>query len=629
MKKTYKKFNILALVLSITVLSACGTGTKQSEAQQKETNTSNKVATIITSDMITYDKDDIYSDWEGKDTKYIELKGTTANINGSDATASGGKISISSAGVYAISGKLDNGQIVVDVPNKGIVRLVLNGVEISNSNSSPIYVKNAGKTIISLPEGANNTLIDGKEYIKADSSDEPTATIFSKYNLTLNGTGTLKLQSNYKDGIVCKDDLKITGGNISIVSVDDGLIGRDMVLVKDGNINIDAGGDAVKATNDTDTKKGFIALEGGNFNLKAGADGIQAETSILASGGKYTITTGGGNSKAPVKADNMNQLPMGKKSESTTVKTETEKESKKALKATSDISISGGTFVIDSYDDAINSNNSVNITGGDIAIASGDDGIHADSAINIKGGKVDIKKSYEGIESMVVTISDGEVYVVSSDDGININGGKDGSAVNGRPGQNEFAVSENSKLIINGGFISVDSSGDGLDSNGSISMTNGKVFVSGPTTNGNGALDYNGTFEITGGLLIAAGSSGMAQAPSEQSAQNSILMYYPSTQQAGTKINLKDSKGNVLASYEPKKQYQSVVISSPDIKKGSAYTLYSGDTKVVDYSISNSVTYLSEAGITTQRGNNPGGGGGKAPGVKGDRMPPGQMPPQK
>ncbi|OPZ85914.1 MAG: hypothetical protein BWY74_03783 [Firmicutes bacterium ADurb.Bin419] len=393
-----------------------------------------------------------------------------------------------------------------------------------------------------------------------------------------------------------------------------------MVLVKEGNISIEAGGDAIKTTNDTDAAKGFVAIEAGKFTLNSGADGIQAETSVLINGGNYTIVTGGGSANATVKVNDMRPGRMGRQPEgASSTSGEDEKESKKAIKAASDISINGGTFNIDSSDDSIHSNNSINITSGEISIASGDDGIHADASITIEGGKIDIRKSYEGIESMVVTVSDGEIYILSSDDGINVNGGNDGSAVNGRPGQNEFAVSENSKLNINGGFISIDSSGDGLDSNGNIYMTGGNVFVSGPTSNGNGAIDYNGIFEISGGLLIAAGSSGMAQATSEQSEQSSIAMYYPTTQQAGASINLRDSKGNEVATFEPKKQYQSVVISSPDIVKGSTYTLYSGEAKIVDFTVSNSVTWLSEAGVTTQRGGNPGGGG--RPGMKGDRFP--------
>ncbi|MCX7922545.1 MAG: carbohydrate-binding domain-containing protein [Clostridia bacterium] len=643
MNKRFNRFKTLSVVLCMLILASCtnsatNTGTGSQTASSVSSENSSKNAIKITSNMLTYDKDDYYSEWKSQNPNYIKLNGTGASLTGSGATVNGSKVTITAAGVYAISGKLDNGQIIVDVKDKGVVRLILNGVEINCTDNAPIYVKNAGKTIVSLQEGTQNTITDGSKYVLSDStSDEPSAAIFSKDNLTVNGAGKLIVRASYKDGIASKDDMKITGGSINITSVDDGLVGRDMVLVKEGNISIEAGGDGVKATNDTDTSKGFVALEGGAFNIKTGTDGIQAETSVLITGGKFTITTGGGSANAPVKVSDMGRRPMDDNTTASTTN-EAEKESKKAIKATSDITISGGTISIDSFDDAVHSNNSVNITGGDISITSGDDGIHADSSIAIKDGKINITKSYEGIESTNIHMSGGETHVVSSDDGVNVSGGNDGSSVNGRPGQNDFSAAENSNLVISGGYISVDSSGDGLDSNGSIIMTDGTAVVNGPTANNNAALDYNGTFEMSGGFLIAAGSAGMSEAPSEKSTQYSINMYYTNMQQAGTLVNLKDSNGNTVATFAPKKEYQSVVISSPALKKEATYTLntggtstgsatdglynggvYQGGTKVVDFTIANSVTWLSETGVTAKKSFNPGGPNDRGFGGKGGR----------
>lgn len=653
MNKKFRASKLLAVLLCAAFLSSCSdnsapqtnTVSQSAAGTQANTNSSDsKNAGAVTKDMVTYDKDDDYSDWKNENPNYIELKGNSAGIKGSGAAANGTKITITAAGVYALSGKLDNGQILVDVQDKGTVKLVLNGVEINSADNAPIYMKNAGKTIISLQEGTQNVVTDGKNYVLSDpATDEPSAAIFSKDNLTINGTGKLTVRANYKDGIASKDDLKITAGNIQIYSADDGVVGRDMVAVKEGNITIEATGDGIKSTNDTDPVKGFIALEGGTFTIKSGADGIQAETSVLVSGGNFTISSNGGSANGTVKMGDNRQNPMGQKGNTATAKTdETESQSAKGIKASADITISGGTFSIDSSDDAIHSNNSVTIAGGDISIASGDDGIHADSSLTIKEGKINIKKSYEGIESVLVTVSGGETHIVSSDDGVNVAGGKDGSSVNGRPGQNSFSSSSNNKLAISGGYISVDATGDGLDSNGSIAMTGGTVVVNGPTASNNGALDYDGTFEMSGGFLITAGSAGMAQAPSEQSGQYSIAMGYSKVQQAGTLVHLKDGKGNTVVTFAPKKQYQSVVISSPELKKDMEYTLYSGGTstgssseglytggeykdgtKVVSFTISNSVTWLSETGVTTGRTGNPGGpnaGGPNKGGFGGDRQ---------
>lgn len=653
MNKRSIYLKLAAIFVCTTFLYACGTNSATKTTIETETASQVKASIIgdkaiknVIGELVTYDKEDYYSDWKNENPNYIELNGTTANLKGSGAEVKDSKVTITSAGVYVISGKLNDGEIIVDVQDKGTVRLVLNGAEIKSSDNAPIYVKNAGKTIISLEAGTENTITDGTKYTLEDtSSDEPSAAIFSKDNLVINGTGKLTVKGNYKDGITSKDDFKITGGNIQITSVDDGLVGRDILAVKEGTITIQAGGDAMKSSNDEDTTKGIVAIENGNFNLKAEKDGIQAETAVLIGDGSFNITSGGGSVNGTKKADERMKGPMGGKDNNnanTTAadETKTETESKKAIKAAADIGIAGGTLKIDSADDAIHSNNNVTISGGDINIASGDDGVHADATIAVKGGKINVTKSYEGIESAVVTVSEGEIHVTASDDGINVAGGADSSSTNGRPGQNNFSSSGNNKLNINGGYIVVNSNGDGLDANGSIYMTKGTVIVSGPTSNGNGALDYDGTFEMTGGFLVSAGSSGMAQAPSYTSTQYSIIMNYPQIQSSGTVVNLQDSEGKAVATFAPVKDYQTVVISSPELKKGGAYTLYSGGkstgsgtdglytdgkyesgTKVVDFTISESVTWLNESGVTTAKSSNPGGHPGGHSGERPEGQP--------
>lgn len=647
-------FKLATVLVCTTFLYACSTNSEAGTKATTQTETATQVKASIIGDkaiksvigeLVTYDKDDYYSDWENENPNYIELNGNTASLKGSGAEVKDSKITITSAGVYVISGKLDDGQIIVDVQDKGTVKFVLNGSEIKSSNNAPIYVKNAGKTIISLQEGTENNIIDGAKYTLADAStDEPSAAIFSKDNLVINGNGKLTVKGNYKDGITSKDDLKIIGGNIKITAVDDGLVGRDILAVKEGTITIESGGDAVKSTNDTDSTQGIVAIENGTFNLKAENDGIQAETAVLIADGSFNITSGGGSVNSTKKAEEGMRAPMaGKNNNTTAANAETETESAKAIKAVADIGISGGTFNIDSADDSVHSNNNVTISGGDITIASGDDGVHADATITVKGGKINITKSYEGIEASVVTVSDGEIHVTASDDGINVAGGADSSSTNGRSGQNNFSSSGSNKLNINGGYIVVNSTGDGLDANGSIYMTKGTVVISGPTSDGNGALDYDGTFEMTGGFLVSAGSSGMAQAPSDTSTQYSIIMNYPKLQSAGTVVNLQDSEGKTVATFAPVKNYQTVVISSPEFKKGGTYTLYEGEkstgsgtdglytdgkyqdgTKVVDFTISKSVTWLNESGVTTAKSSNPGGGTGGQPGGAKDQAPPPQ-----
>lgn len=640
-KSIYTK--LIAALVCTTFLYGCSSDT----ATTPQTNTTSnaeavKVANLSTigdkdvsaviSELVTYDKEDYYTDWKNESPNYIELTGNGANIKGSGAAVKDRKITITAAGVYVLSGTLSNGQIIIDVQDKGTVKLVLNGVDLTCSNSAPIYVMNAGKTIVSLPEGTENKITDGEKYVLADAStDEPNAAIFSKDDLVINGKGKLIVNGKYNNGIVSKDDLKITGGTIQIASKDDGIIGKDIVAAKDATIAIEAGGDGIKSTNDTEASKGNVAIESGTYDIKAVKDGIQAQSYVLVSDGTFNITTGGGSVNAPKRAKEDRQGPWGNDNTAATT-TETEKESSKGLKAAGEIAIKGGTFNIDSKDDSVHSNNSVTIAGGDITVTAGDDGIHADASINIKAGKINVTKSYEGIESSIIAVSNGEIHVTSDDDGFNVSGGADQSSVNGRPGQNNFdaAASSDSKLVINGGYISVDAAGDGLDSNRSMYMTNGTVIVNGPTADMNAALDYNGTFEVTGGFLVAAGSAGMAQAPSDQSTQYSIAVSYSQRQSAGTVVHLQDSNGKTIATFAPAKDYQTVVITSPDIKKDSSYTLYSGGsstssgkdglsndgaykagTKIIEFETSTVVTWVNESGVTTAPAGHMGGGGGR------------------
>jgi hypothetical protein len=245
--------------------------------------------------------------------------------------------------------------------------------------------------------------------------------------------------------------------------------------------------------------------------------------------------------------------------------------------------IDAGTFTINTADDAIHSNANVTINGGTFTIATGDDGIHADATVTINNGEIAITESYEGIESAVITINDGAINVVAGDDGINVAGGADGSGMmagpgrGGRPGQLQDMTTYTGShyLYINGGYIVVNAAGDGLDANGAIEMTGGTVLVNGPTNAGNGALDYDGTFNISGGFFVAAGSAGMAQSPSASSTQNSLLVNFSGTLPGGTLVSIVNAAGESILTFAPSKEYQSIVFSSAELVNGD-YTLYYG-----------------------------------------------------
>jgi len=461
-------------------------------------------------------------------------------------------VTIDKEGIYTLTGKILDGNILVNT--EGDVKLILDNVSITNSKGPAIIVEQANNTVIELRENTTNYLIDGTNF----ENQEYDGCLYSKDDLVIEGLGTLNLKSNYLDGIVSNDDLKIINGNFIIDSKGDGIRGKDSVYILDGNFKINSGVDAIKATNDIDNEKGYINILNGNFKIESKEDGLQAETKLIIENGVFDIKTGDG-------SGSLNSAIHDYFYNGTYDKT-----SSKALKAVDNLVIKNGKFNIDSQDDAIHSNNYVGIINGNIEISSGDDGIHADLEIIIDNGVISINKSYEGIEASDVTINGGDISVTTNDDGINVSGGKDLSSVGGRPGENMMTQNIGT-LTINDGKIYVNSIGDGLDANGNIVMNGGEVNIDGPTNSGNASLDYDTTFDLNGGTFIAVGSSGMAQTASNSSSQYS-LAFYLSNNYTG-KIELIDENNNTVISYSPKKSYQFVTISTNNIKKDTTYTL--------------------------------------------------------
>jgi hypothetical protein len=581
----------------------------------------------------------------GEASTFIGL-GDDITVEGDGVTVDNKKVTITSAGTYSIRGDLTDGQIIVDAGDEDKVYIILNGVNITCSNSAPIYIKNSDKTIISLADNTQNYIQDGENYIFEDgATDEPNAAIFSKADLIFIGDGSLDITANYNNGITSKDDLKIQSGNITVKSKADGIKGKDSVVITNGNVTVNSGEDGIKSSNDEDSEKGYVLIESGKINITAVQDGIQAETNALIKDGDITINAGGGSKNGANKNDNGMPMPGMMRSDnvSTTETTKTEDTvSAKAIKAKVNIVTEGGTFNIDSSDDSMHSDNNLVINAGTFNLASGDDGMHADSTLTINNGDINITKSYEGIESKTITINDGNINVISSDDGVNASDSSESSesnnspSMNGRPGQNNMESSGNGMINLNGGYVNVNASGDGIDANGSIKMTGGTVIVNGPTNDGNGALDYDGSFEATGGTLIAAGSSGMAQAPSSSSTQNSVKVTL-SNQTANTLVRIENEAGEEVVTFTPLKQYSSVVVSSPNLKTGSTYKVYVGGSstgtvtnglysdgvytkgkEIGSFTVSSSVIEVTQEGVTvTNRMGDPRGQGGA--GMPGDQ----------
>lgn len=504
----------------------------------------------------------------------ISLLTNSITVTGSGATANGTEVVITSGGTYNIHGRLTDGRIVVRSEDESNVVLVLNNAEIANSKTSPLFIEKAEFTVIELADGSDNTFSDASAYTTFFEDDEPNATVFSKDELGINGSGKLTINSNYNDAIACKDGLTITGGDFTINSVDDGIRGKDELVIKGGTFNLTVSGDGLVSTDSGDVNTGYVSIENGNFKITADKDGIQAENYISISGGTFDLKTGGGSTSSGQQGGG--GFPGG-----TTTSDNTE--SAKAIKATNGIKITGGTFTINSADDALHSNGSITISNGNLTIATDDDGVHADSTFTMDGGEVDITKSYEGFEASKITLNGGKAILVTSDDGVNVAGGSDGSGMGGtRPGDFGGGTGANSAshlLQINDGFWAVYAGGDGLDANGNIEINGGTTLVHGPTSNGNGIFDIgDGSgyyFVVNGGFLLGAGTSAMAVSPATTSKQNCITAYL--SQSAGTLVNLQNASGENLFTFSPGVSYGLVVFSSPELVNGT-YKFYYGGT---------------------------------------------------
>lgn len=568
--KNKKMFFVIAVTFLIIIIVGVLFYLKNNKILDSNKPTSSTADSI---DMnINTDDGDEKIDWSNYQDKDYELTKS---------------ITITTEGVYNLTGTISDG--IIRVNTEGNVKLVLNNVNITNSSGPAIYIENASDVIIELAESSNNYFEDGSSY--SGYEIDVIGTIFSHDDITFQGNGTLEVVSNNEDAIVSKDDLKIVNGTYIITSKDDGIRGKDSVYIQNGTFNINSTGDAIKSTNDTETDKGYILIENGTFKINSTLDGIDSQTKLLIQNGIFDITTGGGSNNSS-SSDNWGRWGNSNSSNS---------ESAKGIKTGDNLVIENGTFNFNTSDDAIHCNNYVGIISGTLNITSGDDGIHADTELIIDGGRINITKSYEGLEASKITINNGNINVVASDDGINVAGGNDSSAM-GRPGENNYSNSTDNVLTINNGNISVNSIGDGIDVNGSAYITGGNVVVYGPTNSGNGALDYDRTFEVNGGTLIAGGSSGMLQSCSSSSSIYNLTIVFNFTYGSGDVVTIVDSSNNKVVSYESNKSYSSLIVASPKLQKGSKYIIKVNDEEYQTFTISN---------ITTTIGNYNGMGGNK------------------
>lgn len=626
------------LAFSTAQTTAAGTTAASSEKENETTmaeEADNVTAMPLTNteERVDCDEDDYTSTYDTFDAE-IQLNSNTAAVTGSAEAVQVAEhlITIQKGGTYRISGTWKNGQLRVTGSEK--VKLYLGGASITNPNGAAILCENEKRTILSLAAGTENTFSDGTA---ADTAAEPAA-IYTEDKLTINGTGTLVVNGVAANGIVCRNDLKITGGMIQVNAANNGIKGKDSIGICGGNITITAGNDGLKATETDDPERGWIAVSGGTVTIAAEGDGVQAETDCWIDGGELHITTtgeiaaseteempagggfGGGQFQGGGRFDG--NAPMQQESEfpsaeatvhqmangitdnddnaaAETDTTEIESASSKGVKAGGMLTMTGGTVQVSSTDHCLHSTGSFFCSGGTLQLNSSKaKGISSHDILTISDGSITIEQATEGIESRSdMEISGGTIRILqATDDGLNAGGGNPMGM--GFPMQettdsttNADDTAENHNITISGGTIYICADGDGIDANGGIVMTGGTVFVSGPVSGGDGALDFETDMTMSGGSILALSNRGMMEYPSTP--------HYCTTNvqaQAGDFIAVCDANGNVLMGMQTTKEVSDVVyygeqMENCQLRIGGTYQgTLSKENTAVDGTISGGTT---------------------------------------
>ena len=570
-----KALSIAISAAMLFSLSACGSSEIIAETPSPTAaELQASVETSVDSNMFT--KRDSSTDYDEAAAQHIDLDAHT------------GDLTLTEAGDYVLSGTLTGGSIIIQAPEDAKLHLILNGAHIASQSAAALYVISADKVFVTLADGSENGLSAAGDSA-ADDYANVDAAIFARCDISFNGSGSLSVSSAKGHGIVSKDDLVFTGGSYMIQAASHGLSGKDSIRIADGSFVITAGKNCLDSDNSGDSGKGFIYIAGGSFDLSSGND---------------------------------------------------------ACHCTGDFDLLAGSMTI----------------------SAADDGIHSDAALSVSGGSICVSLCYEGLEGVTVDISGGTIDITSSDDGINAANGSSGSAQEGgsapdmsgsppempggstagmdgadtqRPGSGRdmsgaagsmpeapsdmpeapdgmrggfgggddpFAADSSCLVTISGGTVRINAQGDGIDSNGDLVISGGEVYVSGPRSGGDGALDYNGSGTISGGIVAACDMGGMSQNFSGGSQCSEMINLSGSGE-----LSLADTSGNVLLSYTPADDYSCIIVSCPELLEGSDYVLSYG-------SASQSFTQ-SEAHMGSASSGHAGGFGGMGSGFDKSRRP--------
>lgn len=563
---------VLLAGMLMVAATGCGSTTASSDTETDVTSTEYNeqlMGGYQVSDLFT-DRD-LEGSYDESEAVNVALSDSGSSASGSGVEIDGSTVTITAAGTYVLSGSLSDGQVVVKAGDSDKVQIVLDGVTVGNSAACAIYAQSADKVFVTAADGTANTLKTTGEAATSDTDKNLDGVIFAECDMTINGTGTITVESAKASGLVGKDDLKLAGVTLNVTAAENGLEANDSVRVASGTYTIAATEDGVHSDNDDEAQNGYFYMFDGTVTISAGDDAVHASSYLTVNGGTLTVNESGEGLEGSV------------------------------------VTINDGTVDVTSKDDGINASSG---GGSDMFMGGGPGGPGGKGGQRPEDGQMPADGELpEGMEPP----ADG---AAPADMAPPTDGAGDADAelpadAEGSASADESAESLTPLLTINGGTIHVNASGDGLDSNGDLIINGGEAYVSGPTNDGNTAVDYGDgcTAVQNGGILIAAGSSGMAESFDSSSEQGVIIAVLDDYTEG--EIALKDSSGSVIASWTPEKKYNCVIVSTPDVKSGSDYTLTTGGGTAEKSITMDSNIYSEASGFGAMGGGMGGGRGGR------------------
>ena len=529
-----RKSITIATLISLTAsMSLAYPALAQSGAQESQSVTSFQAQT-------SYD--------ESKATQ-VTLADQTATVTGQGASFSAQTLTISQAGTYVLTGSGKNLKLVVEAADTDQVHLVFQNLTLEGEGTL-LQVNKAQEVVISLAEGSQNALTESQ----ASDDEKVKATIHSQVPLTLNGTGNLTLTALTKNALEVEDDLKVLGGTYTVKAANHGFKAEGALDIEAATLTIEAGKDGLHAEHNETTERANISLNPTQLSIAATEDGVDAGNELTIKGGTITVSQ----SEEGLEARVIRQL--------------------------------GGDVTIKSSDDGVNASAGSSNKTSDTSATSKTTDASATSNTADTSSSAGQATTDSGTTSSSASQATADPAATSQADQANKDknatppsppagqappqGGQppqNGQGPGGMPPGGQEESDPSLQIILEGGTLTIDAEGDGIDSNGTVSISGGSLVVNGSVQGGNGPLDAAGDITITGGTVWALGTSDMLQGFAQGSTQASITANIAGT--AGQTLIILDANGKEVTRQTASKDFQAVIMSSADLVDGQTYTI--------------------------------------------------------